>query len=245
MTRPMPAFAFALATLLAAPSLASPVHWTYEGAEGPAHWAELDKDFAACGLGQQQSPIDLTDGVQADLPPLQPHWSASAEWTVTNNGHTVQASAKDAGTLTIDGVSYDLLQFHFHHPSEHLVNGKPAPMEVHFVHRAANGSLAVVGVMLVGGGQPGPLDTLLAAAPATAGEAPAGHLDPNALMPKEGGYWRYAGSLTTPPCSEVVSWTVMHSPVQVSDAAIAAFSKLIPENARPVQQLHRRYLLSN
>ena len=220
-------------------------HWGYSGAEGPAHWGTLSPDFAACAAGMQQSPIDIAHPVAAKLPALTPDWSKTAEWTVSNNGHTVQASAAGAGGVTIDGTRFDLLQFHFHHPSEHAVASVRTPMEVHFVHRSAAGKLAVIGVMLKGGGAPGMLDQIMAAAPKTAGSVTAGRMDPAALLPASGGYWRYQGSLTTPPCSEIVSWTVMKQAVPVSDAAIAAFQTLMPADARPLQPLNRRYLLSN
>lgn len=235
-----------LAGLPCGPAHAEPgAQWGYSGPGGPQHWGTLSPEFAACAAGMQQSPIDLTDPVPADLPALAPAWAPSARWTVINNGHTIQASSSNAGGITIDGTRYDLLQFHFHHPSEHAIAGEHAPMEVHFVHRSAAGKLAVIGVMLTGGGAPGALDRIIEAAPRNQGAHPLGALDPASLLPAEGGYWRYQGSLTTPPCSEIVSWTVMKRPVAVSDAAISAFQSMIGPDARPLQQMHRRYLLSN
>lgn len=241
------ALGLGLASLSAPPAWAEAgAHWGYSGPGGPRHWGTLSPEFAACSAGMQQSPVDLTDPVAANLPELTLDWTQDAAWTVTNNGHTIQASATGAGGITINGTRFDLLQFHFHHPSEHAVAGTRAPMEVHFVHRSAAGKLAVIGVMLTGGGAPGLLDRIMEAAPHEPGKAPGGHIDPAALIPAAGGsYWRYQGSLTTPPCSEIVSWTVMKQPVQVSDSAIAAFQAMIEPDARPLQPLHRRYLLSN
>lgn len=236
-------FALALSALPAAAE--SGHHWTYDGAGGPENWGTLSPDFAACAAGLQQSPVDLTAPIAASLPELSRDWVPYARWMVSNNGHTIQASASGAGGITLDGTRFELLQFHFHHPSEHAVAGERAPMEVHFVHRSAAGKLAVVGVMLTGGGAAGVLDQILKVAPHQTGAAEGGRLDPAALMPAEGGYWRYQGSLTTPPCSEVVSWTVMKAPVAVSDAAIAAFAELVPASARPLQPLNRRYLLTH
>lgn len=234
--------ALAAGTALAAS--ANSAQWGYEGHAGPENWGQLDPAFAACAKGVQQSPVDITGAVAAKLPPLSIQWAEEADWTLTNNGHTIQASSNDAGRLMIGNKAFTLLQFHFHHPSEHAIDGKRAPMEVHFVHRAEDGGLAVIGVMLIGGGAPGPLDWLMKAAPTEEGTAPGGYIDPRALMPEDTQYWRYQGSLTTPPCSEIVSWTVMKTPVQVSDAAIEAFKKLIPADARPLQPLNRRYLLT-
>lgn len=220
-------------------------HWGYEGATGPEGWGHLSAEFEACAAGQEQSPIDLSGGIPATLPEVRPHWATDASWTVTNNGHTVQASSTDAGSIMLDGTEYQLLQFHFHHPSEHAMDGSRLPMEAHFVHKAADGRLAVIGVMLQGGGEPGVLDQVLAAAPREAGTGHTITLDPSDLMPLWPRYFRYQGSLTTPPCSEIVLWTVMAQPVRVSDAAIAAFGTVFPMDARPLQPMNRRFLLSN
>ena len=247
-TRAVLAILLALAVVAGpAPARASGggAHWGYDGHVGPDNWANLAADYAACGKGAEQSPINLTGAVTAHLDMPELHWSPNAEWTALNNGHTIQAKAADAGQMRIDDTDYALLQVHFHHPSEHAIDGQRQVMEAHFVHRAADGRLAVLGVMLTGGGDRGPLDAILAAAPGKEGEAHLGQLDLTALIPGDSGFWRYRGSLTTPPCSEIVLWTMMQQPVQVSDAAIAAFSALYPMDARPLQPLNRRYLLAN
>lgn len=241
---PRPLIALAALLLCTAPALAADVHWEYEGAAGPAAWGGLTPQFAACAAGQQQSPIDIAATVPAALPPLRPDWPAGAGWSVVDNGHTVQASATgEAGNVTVEGTAYKLVQFHFHHPSEHTIGGVSYPMEVHFVHQSAEGKLAVVGVMLGGGGAPGPLDAILAAADGDG--TLAAPIDPTALLPANPHYWRYHGSLTTPPCSEIVAWTLMAEPVEVSDAAIAAFAHRYEMDARPVQPLHRRFVLAH
>jgi carbonic anhydrase len=220
------------------------VHWSYEGPGGPDHWAEISKEAGACAVGVEQSPIDLTHGIGADAPAVTLDWAAGAEWSVVNNGHTIQVNGTAAGKMTIDGKDYDLLQFHFHHPSEHAIDGQHSPMEVHFVHKSSDGALAVLGVMLVGGGNQGPMDAIMQAAPQAQGEAPLGALDLAAFLPDMPGFYRYAGSLTTPPCSEIVLWTVMRDPVAVSDASLSAFATLFPMNARPLQAVNRRFILS-
>jgi carbonic anhydrase len=122
-------------------------HWSYEGAQGPGHWGDLDPADRVCANGGQQSPIVIDSSIKAQLAPLKFAWARQAE-TIINNGHTIQLNFKDGGTLTKDSGKYTLVQFHFHHPSEHHIDGKGFPMEVHFVHRSEEGSLGVVGVML-------------------------------------------------------------------------------------------------
>lgn len=219
-------------------------HWTYEGNEGPQNWAKISKDFAKCESGAEQSPIDLSHPVNAQIGKLDIHWNKASQWTVVNNGHTIQASAADGGFITIDGKQYKLIQFHFHTPSEHSVNGKHTDMEVHLVHQAADGTLAVIGVLMQGKGKPGVFDEVMKAAPKGPGAGNVTVLNPLALLPGTAHYYRYEGSLTTPPCSETVVWTVLKQPLAVSDQAIAAFKALYPMDARPVQATHRRFVLA-
>jgi carbonic anhydrase len=233
------------AVLLAAPAIAeNKPHWTYEGEEGPDHWGGLAADYGTCATGTQQSPIDLTSAVPADADNVDLHWNPKAEWTVANNGHTIQANATDGGTMTVAGKDYALLQFHFHTPSEHAIDGVRAPMEVHFVHKAEDGSLAVLGVMLQGGGDNSLFDAVMGAAPKEKAEVALGAADAGGLLPASTSYFRYQGSLTTPPCSETVLWTVLKDPVVVSDAQVEAFKSLFEMNARPLQNANRRFILS-
>lgn len=235
------------AAMGAAGAWAAEPHWSYDGAEGPAQWAALSEDFAACGGGAQQSPVDIVepDAVEAELEEIELAWNADAAWTVLNNGHTIQVQAPDAGHAVIGGERFELLQFHFHSPSEHAIGGERWPMEVHFVHAAGDGRLAVIGVMMSGGGANGLFERVMDAAPAAKGEAALGAADARALMPGDDDFFRYQGSLTTPPCSEIVLWSVMEGAVAVSDAAIAKFRDLYAMNARPLQPLNRRYVLQD
>lgn len=220
------------------------VHWSYEGAAGPAKWGDLDAANKACGVGAQQSPIDIEHPIRSQLSPLKLRWARSAD-TIVNNGHTIQLNFAEGSTLTLDGVTYKLVQVHFHRPSEHQIAGKNFPMEAHFVHRAETGALAVVGVLMAEG-RPNPAFSRIVKTMPTA-EGPAvkadAVIDPDALLPARHGYYRYSGSLTTPPCSEVVEWLLLTDPIQVSAADVAAFAKLYPMNARPVQKDNRRYVL--
>ncbi|NSX18111.1 carbonic anhydrase family protein [Cupriavidus taiwanensis] len=218
-------------------------HWSYTGPTGTSHWAELDQAYQTCALGKHQSPIDIRTGKarRADLKPIGFGYAA-APGTVVNNGHTVQINLPAAGQIDLDGVPYKLLQFHFHTPSEEKINGKTYPLVAHLVHQNAEGKLAVVAVLFKSGRENAALKPVFASLPAHAGESrelPA-PLDVAALLPAQQAYWSFTGSLTTPPCSEDVRWQVLKTPVEVSPAQLAAFRKLYPMNARPVQPLNGR-----
>lgn len=233
--------------LCATPGFASESkHWGYEGETGPDHWGAMSNDNLACSAGSQQSPIDITGALKAELPGLKPDWKAGGG-TIVNNGHTLQVNMPAGSTLTRGDKTYDLLQFHFHAPSEHLVKGKNAPMEVHFVHKnAATGDLGVVGVFFVAGATNTQFADLAAAFPAHAGaEVAAAKVDPSALLPAALDYWAYEGSLTTPPCSEVVDWMVVMQPLEVAAEDIARFTALYNGNARPALPANRRFILGS
>jgi len=222
-------------------------HWGYEGEAAPAKWGELSADFKSCSLGTEQTPIDLRAAIKARPGPVIIGYQ-KMPLTILNNGHTIQVNTPPGSKLEINGTTYELLQFHFHHPSEHLLAGKAFDMELHFVHKAANGALAVVGVFMRPGAANASLAPIWAAMPGkeTPAAAVAGvTVDPSGLLPKTRGYFRYMGSLTTPPCSEGLTWTVLRSPIQVSPEQIRQFASLFPLNARPVQMLNRRFLLES
>ncbi|HOY76574.1 MAG TPA: carbonic anhydrase [Hyphomonadaceae bacterium] len=223
---------------------AHPAHWSYGGEGGPEHWAELAPDNKACSAGFQQSPIDLKGAMTANVDAPHPRWTAARGGLIVNNGHTIQVDVSTGGSIALDGKDFALKQFHFHHPSEHTIDGKQYPLEVHFVHAAKDGDLAVVGVMFAEGEANTNLDAIWATAPAREGKAAiAFEIDPSKFVPAKSSAYRYEGSLTTPPCSETVHWTVMAQPQTVSAGQVAAFSSLFPWNARPVQPLNRRYVL--
>jgi carbonic anhydrase len=221
-------------------------HWSYAGDTGPAHWGELQPDFKVCQLGLEQTPIDLADGIGG-----QPAAVAFAyrplPLRIVNNGHTIQVNADAGSACVIGGVRYELLQFHLHHPSEHLLSGKPFDLECHFVHRSSEGALAVVGVFIRPGTRNAALAPLFDAMPGKEGPEirAAGAIDPAALLPRSGGWFRYMGSLTTPPCSEGLTWTVFKEPIEASAGQIARFAGLFPGNARPLQRRNRRFLIES
>ena len=219
-------------------------HWSYEGDTGPDKWGSLGGDGNVCSSGTQQSPVDISADMRAALPPLDVNWARKAD-TIVNNGHTIQVGFNDGGTLRAGRDIYRLKQFHFHHPSEHTIDGRRAAMEVHFVHEGEGGALGVVGVLMRQGRPNRVFARIAETMPAKEGPAvpadPA--IDPYGLTPFGGDYVRYAGSLTTPPCSETVAWMVLLRPIDVAASDIDAFAKLFSNNARPVQKLNRRFLL--
>jgi carbonic anhydrase len=221
-------------------------HWGYEGEGGPAKWGELEAANKVCSVGSQQSPIDIEATVKSQLPALKIDWAKNAD-TILNNGHTIQLNCAEGSSLTLGDVKYKLLQFHFHRPSEHMIEGKNFPMETHFVHRADSGALAVVGVLVETGTANPVFSKIISTMPAKEGPAikASPGVDPNALLPAKLGYYRYPGSLTTPPCAEIVEWLLLTDPIQVAEADVAGFAKLYPMNARPVQKDNRRYVLQS
>lgn len=226
---------------------AAPPHWSYSGEHGPAHWGEVAADDAVCGNGKSQSPINLASGTAkaGKNAAFKIHYESGAV-ALLNNGHTVQADVSDtADTVSLDGASYTLAQFHFHTPSEHALNGKHYPLEMHFVNKDAGGHIAVVGVFV----QTGAENTLLApvfnALPST--ETPAGthagkpvQVDIAAVLPKNLKAYVYTGSLTTPPCTEGVHWIVLEQPIEMSSTQIEAFKKIFHDNHRPLQKISGR-----
>ncbi len=220
--------------------------WGYSGEHGPEKWGDMEAGFAACKLGKEQSPIDILNAKKSALPALDFKYAKSGA-EVVNNGHTIQVNLVDGGVLNLDGVPYKLVQFHFHAPSEEKINGKAYPMEAHLVHQNAKGQLAVVAVLLTEGKANTALGPVFKNLPQAEGSKKTIGANFNAaeLLPAARGYFKYVGSLTTPPCSEGVRWQVLKQPVEVSKAQIAAFRKLYNMNARPVQPLNDRKVEEN
>ena len=219
--------------------------WSYTGPTGPAHWGDIDPNSRACKYGIQQSPVDLGQPVSAFISAPQIDWREVHTAELVNNGHTLQMNLANAGGIVRNGKLFKLVQFHFHTPSEHTINGRRFPMEVHFVHQASDGALAVIGVMFAEGANNENLDPIFWAAPNMVGKAAVSFdFDANDLLPKNRSSMLYQGSLTTPPCSEIVDWTIMTTPINASKSQITVFKSMFGENARPVQPLHRRYILA-
>ncbi|WP_323969657.1 carbonic anhydrase [Aeromonas veronii] len=237
-------FLLACSLLLCPVVFAAAPHWEYSGETGPAHWAKLTPEFGQCA-GSNQSPVDLSGLVEAKLAPLVLHYQAGGN-TVVNNGHTVQVGYAPGSTLQLDGTWFELKQFHFHAPSENLIEGKSYPLEGHLVHVSDKGEIAVVAVMFEAGKANPVLAAAWGALPAKVGETQAlkAPLSAEQLLPENRDYYRFSGSLTTPPCSEGVRWLVMKQPVEVSQAQIDAFKAVMHHpNNRPVQPLNGRVVL--
>jgi carbonic anhydrase len=220
-----------------------PPQWAYSGDAGPTHWGALDTGFSTCTTGTQQSPVDLREVRLAQLAPVKVDWERFTP-TVVNNGHTIQVNTDGKGSMVLDGTAYTLLQFHFHHYSEHTINGRHYPLEAHFVHRAEDGTLGVLAVFFREGQANPALQKIWDMAPLQVGER-TGHkkFKPNALLPRDRRYFRYEGSLTTPPCTQSVHWVVFSRPLELSKAQLEAFSRLYPDNYRPIQPTNRRFIL--
>lgn len=218
------------------------IHWTYEGEEGPDHWSGLCVGNADCG-GSTQSPVDIKGAVaDAALAAIAKTYGTS-KTSILNNGHTIQFNYDSGSSITVNGVQYDLLQFHFHTHSEHLVNGTSYPMEVHLVHKnAASGKLAVIGIFFEEGAENALLKKYIDHLPATADGTYTSNDTFTAadLLPAGTGYYTYSGSLTTPPCSEIVTWIVMKDHITATHDQIHHIEDLEHENFRPVQDLHGR-----
>jgi Carbonic anhydrase len=235
-----------VAVAMTSVSAIAAAEWGYDGHTGPEHWGQLAEGYEACAIGVEQSPINLVaaEAHSAKGPQLELEWLPLVP-AMLDNGHTLELQANGlGGGTTYDGVRYELLQMHLHHQSEHAIDGEHAPLEAHFVHVAEGPKLLVVGVMLQPGEANEVLDYLLSLWPDGVGDVVAGHavVDLTALLPTRRASFRYQGSLTTPPCSQIVSWVVMAEPVEVSAEQIATFAARYPNNARPLQPLHDRAL---
>lgn len=220
-------------------------HWSYQGGTGPAKWAALEPEFSACELGELQSPIDIQDAIakKSDLPPLVFDYKPSP-LKIIDNGHTIQIDYAPGSSVTIEGKQYELAQFHFHKPSEEELNGKRADMVAHLVHKDRDGNLAVVAVLLESG-QPNKLIQVLwknlPKQKEKEVEVPGVKINAIALLPADrAAYYIFSGSLTTPPCSEGVTWVVLRTPTSISQGEVARFAHVYPMNARPIQPLNGR-----
>jgi carbonic anhydrase len=222
-------------------------HWKYSGGNGPDHWGALDKSFAACQLGQHQSPIDIRAAKSSDLAPIQFAYRATP-LHIINNGHTIQVNYTPGSFITVGATRYELKQFHFHHPSEEKIDGKGFAMVAHLVHAAQNSATAVVAVLLDAGTANPTIASVWQHLPAKEGpeqKLDNVQVDVSGLLPQNHGYYTFTGSLTTPPCSENVTWFVLKTPEPISQGQADAFGKIFPLNARPTQPLNGRELLAS
>lgn len=224
------------------------IHWGYSGEGAPAHWGDLSEDFVLCKIGKNQSPIDLrTDkAYETDLPSIVFSYHAGSRNEI-NNGHSVQVNIKPGSYIMVDGIRFELKQFHFHTPSENTIDGKSFPMEAHFVHVDEDGNIAVVALMFEYGKKNSVLERFWNVMPERAGDRRDISISAEEirkLFPKKRDYYRFNGSLTTPPCSEGVRWFVLKEPMTVTKKQVEQFARVMGEpNNRPVQPLNARCIL--
>ena len=224
------------------------VHWSYTGATGPEHWAELSEEFEACRLGKNQSPIDIISEnlIESALPPISLDYQGSTE-SIINNGHTLQVNVTGENTLVTHGGSFQLKQFHFHSPSEHRIDGESFPLEAHFVHENDKGELAVVGLLFRSGEFNQGLVDFGKSAPRKVGQQDKFERSIAELMKEPRRditrYYRYNGSLTTPPCTEGLRWFVIPVVQTISEDQIANYIDLIGADARGPQPVNARIVL--
>ena len=217
-------------------------HWEYDGAMGPENWG---KEFPTCGRGKSQAPLNIKGPFEKVRFSVAPDYK-QGQLKIVNNGHTIQVNVPAGSKVRIDGRPFDLLQFHFHRPSEEHIDGKPSAMVIHFVHKNAEGELAVLGVMLREGNENPGIKTLWTHAPKAEGPevVPDGVMfNPGNLLPREMDFFHYDGSLTTPPCTEKVKFYILKTQVNVSKEQMAEFP--FKMNARPIQPANGRPIYTN
>ncbi|KAJ1254352.1 hypothetical protein BS78_07G163100 [Paspalum vaginatum] len=218
---------------------------------GPEHWGEIKAEWANCSAGRMQSPIDLSHervSLVRSLGYLR-HSYRPAQASIVNRGHDIMVRfSGDAGGVWINGTWYALRQLHWHSPSEHTVGGRRRAMELHLVHENAAGKAAVVGVLYDEGGDDALLRQLEPAVRRIAdrhdSEEGVGAVDPRAARGRASVYYRYMGSLTTPPCTEGVIWTIVKRVRSVSKRQLELLREAVHDdmenNARPLQEVNGR-----
>lgn len=235
-----------IAGLVGCSTLSSHKHWSYSGAEGPKHWAELSESYSVCSSGKNQSPVNIQNAIEAELNSLTFNYRTNMS-NILNNGQTIMVNVAPGSLFSDGSETFELKQFHFHTSSENLIDGKSFPMEAHFVHADPQGNLAVIAVMFEKGDENLAIKELWSTLPKQSGDQHSlqgtAH-DYLKLLPQKMDFYRYNGSLTTPPCSEGVRWFVFKQPVSVSKGQIDTFYKAIGHsNNRPVQTLNAREIL--
>lgn len=231
-----------------AAAAAPAAQWSYDGDTGPEHWGRLRPEWKLCADGKQQSPIDVAGGIAVDLEPPRFDYRPT-RFRITDTGRTLKVDVGAGMGVEIRGQRYELEHLQFHRPSVERVAGQASAMTVHFHHRAADGRLAIVAVLLERGEAPHPLvQTLWNSLPLERG----GHympasatIDPATLIPADPSHYLYLGSLVTPPCTQGVTWVVMKSALTLSDDQLAIFARLYPRNGRPLQPRGGRIVLES
>lgn len=242
----MLSFCFAALILLTqlSPAFADSQSWGYQGQLGPAHWADLNPKFKLCKKGKRQSPISLKSKLKHSGVPIHFLYRASP-LKILNNGHTIQVNPQKGSAIRLGNNKFELAQLHFHSPSEHLLQGKSYPLEMHLVHKNEVGNLAVVGVLFKEGSENRFLGDIWSHLPETQKVirmVSSVLVNPMNLLPQEHQFFQYSGSLTTPPCTEDVEWNISQKILEASRDQILRFQSFYKMNARPVQPLNGRLI---
>ena len=217
--------------------------WTYSGANGPDHWASLSPDYAMCGKGKNQSPINVTAGIEAGLEPLAFRYQLQ-DCTLENNGHTIQANIPAGNAVDLAAAGFELKQFHFHSPAEHQIQGQEFPMELHFVHADSQSQLLVVAELFEFGERNPAIQTLWESMPTDQASKPGMKINPGDYLPDDRSYYRVNGSLTTPPCSEGVQWHILKHTASVSATQVERLRAVLKQaNNRPLQAINARVVI--
>lgn len=209
----------------------------YDSDTNSIQLAQSGSNVYLCEVGTKQSPIDINNPqIAVDLiKDLRFNYQPSP-LSVVDDGTAIKVNYQPGSTLKIQNQTYQLLQFHFHTPSEHEINGTAAALEMHLVHSNSQGELAVVGVLI----KPGQFNPVIAQILSSIGQPSSSTINAADLLPSGKNHFSYSGSLTTPPCSEGVKWYVLEKSIEVSADQIATFQSFYPDNARPVQPLNGR-----
>ncbi len=217
--------------------------WTYAGDTSPAFWGKLDESYDMCEKGVNQSPVNITQGYDVTLPELKFHYVKS-DLKLINKGHTIVADLDTENTLELNGEIYKLVQFHIHTPSEHALNNKTYPLEIHFVHENQDNHLLIVGLFFEIGKNGTVISKLYKQAPKQPGmDKEIWSFDIKSLLPLKLDYFTYNGSLTTPPCTEGVRWIVLKEALQIKEKELVNLKVFLNENNRPVQDMNARFLM--
>jgi len=224
----------------------TPAAWSYSGATGPASWGALSPLYLNCASSTRQSPIDINGAVNDNaLGPISFAGIHHHDVDLINNGHTIEQEYSAGSTISFNGKTWGLLQFHFHTQSEHTVGGAASAMEAHFVFKdAASSNLLVIGVLVNIGASNSFLALFEDTLPASKGDHVANttSLDPTTFLTSGGAYWTYDGSLTTPPCSPIVTWVMLKTPATATAAQVQKFATIMHSNFRPVQPRNGRII---
>jgi len=240
---------FALTLSISSPAQEHPPdhNWGYSGVLGPSHWGDLKPEFAPCKVGHHQSPIDIRNPQKAALPPVQFNYQPSP-LDIIDNGHTIMVNYRPGSFILVGDRKYALKQFHFHKPSEEKIDGKRFDMTVHLVHEDSEGKLAVVAVVIQKGGDSPLVRELWKDLPKEKGKEEVHdkvQIDVSQILPADRGYYTFSGSLTTPPCTEDVTWFVLKHPTTVSAEEIKRYSRLYRDDSRPTQPLYDRIVFAS